>query len=394
MTTETPFRARVVTRIADIDGDLWNACALAGGAPYNPFVDHRFLQALEQSGSVGPGTGWAPAHLALETSEGAAAGFAPCYLKSHSQGEYVFDQGFADAYERAGGSYYPKLQVASPFTPATGPRLLAADGGDRGSAQAALASALRAFMRQCGASSVHVTFATEAERDLLAKDGFLTRDDQQFHWRNEGFGSYDDFLATLASRKRKQLKRERREALGEGIVIRHLTGAELTEGRWDAFFEFYMDTGARKWGRPYLNRRFFSLVGEAMADRILLILAERDGRPIAGALNFIGGDALYGRYWGCVEDHPFLHFEVCYHQAIDAAIARGLARVEAGAQGEHKLARGYRPVTTRSAHAFADPGLSRAVADFLKRERQYVAAAGEALEAATPFRRGGSAAED
>ncbi|MFC3693487.1 GNAT family N-acetyltransferase [Chenggangzhangella methanolivorans] len=382
------FRARVVDRIADIDAQAWNEAAAACGEPYNPFVDHRFLVALEESGSVGAGTGWAPAHIVLEDEDGRPAGFAPCYLKSHSRGEYVFDQGFADAYERAGGSYYPKLQVSAPFTPATGPRLLPAPGFDRDAAEGGLVAALRGLMRQTRTSSVHVTFATDRQRALLVSEGFLPRDDQQFHWRNEGYGSYDDFLASLASRKRKQLKRERRDALANGITIRHATGADLREADWDAFFAFYMDTGSRKWGRPYLTRRFFSLVGEAMPEAILLVIAERDGRPIAGALNFIGGDALFGRYWGAVEDHPFLHFEVCYHQAIDAAIARGLARVEAGAQGEHKLARGYRPVVTRSAHLFADPGLARAVADYLKRERAYVAEAQTELEAATPFRRG------
>ena len=386
--TEQTLRARVVERIEQIDGPTWNAAALNGEA-YNPFIDHRFLQALEQSGSVGPATGWAPVHVVLEEETGAPLGFAPCYMKSHSRGEYVFDQGFADAYERAGGSYYPKLQVSAPFTPATGPRLLTVPAADRDTTEAGLIAALRGLMRQTDASSVHVTFATERQRALLVREGFLPREDQQFHWSNEGYASYDDFLAELASRKRKQLKRERREALANGITIRHVTGADLTEACWDAFFAFYMDTGARKWGRPYLNRRFFSLVGEAMPDKILLVMAERDGRPIAGALNFIGGDALFGRYWGSIEEHPFLHFEVCYHQAIDAAIARGLARVEAGAQGEHKLARGYRPVVTRSAHLFADPGLARAVADYLKRERAYVAEVQGALEAATPFRRGG-----
>ncbi|WP_206659470.1 GNAT family N-acetyltransferase [Hansschlegelia zhihuaiae] len=382
----------MISRIADVDAASWNRCALACG-PYNPFVDHRFLNALELSGSVGPGTGWAPAHVALEAPDGSPAGFAPCYLKSHSQGEYVFDHGFADAYERAGGSYYPKLQVAVPFTPATGPRLLVSPDDDPEAARTGLAAALRGLMRQTGASSTHVTFATEEERALLVREGYLARDDQQFHWRNEGYRSYDDFLADLASRKRKQLKRERREALADGIAIRHVTGSDLTEDCWDAFFAFYMDTGSRKWGRPYLNRRFFSLIGEAMPETILLVLAERAGRPIAGALNFIGGDAIYGRYWGAVEEHPFLHFEVCYHQAIDAAIARGLARVEAGAQGEHKLARGYRPVVTRSAHAFADPGLQRAVADYLARERRYVAASQTELEEATPFRRSDAGAE-
>ncbi|MFD1701529.1 GNAT family N-acetyltransferase [Methylopila henanensis] len=385
MPTEPTFRARVVEDLAAISPDDWNACARAGGAAYNPFVDHRFLLALERSGSVGGRSGWAPAHIVLEDGAG-LAGLAPCYLKSHSQGEYVFDHAFADAYERAGGSYYPKLQVAAPFTPVTGPRLMPAPGRDPDTVRGALAAALRGLMRQTDASSIHVTFASEAEQQALVRSGFLPRVDKQYHWRNEGYGSYDDFLAALASRKRKQLKRERREALADGVTIRHVTGAELTEAHWDAFFAFYMDTGARKWGRPYLTRRFFSLVGEAMPERILLVLAEAGGRPIAGALNFIGDDALYGRYWGALEERPFLHFEVCYHQAIDAAIARGLARVEAGAQGEHKLARGYRPVTTWSAHAFADPGLQRAVADYLARERAYMAAVTDELEAAAPFR--------
>lgn len=381
------FRARVAERVFDLDPSVWNGCAEAAG-PYNPFVDHRFLRALEDSGSVGARTGWAPAHIALETADGRPAGFAPCYLKSHSQGEYVFDHAFADALERAGGSYYPKLQAAVPFTPVTGPRLLAAPDVDRDRAQAAIAAALLGLMRQSGSSSVHVTFASEDERAVLLRQGFLARDGQQYHWRNEGYGDYGEFLAELSSRKRKQLKRERRAALENGIAVRHLTGSDIREEHWDAFFAFYMNTGARKWGRPYLTRSFFSLVGEAMPDAVLLVFAERDGRPIAGALNFIGGDALYGRYWGAIEEHPFLHFEVCYHQAIDAAIARGLSRVEAGAQGEHKLARGYRPVVTRSAHAFADPGLSRAVADYLARERAYVAAAQDELDLATPFRRG------
>ena len=384
---ERAFRARTIERVADADPALWNAAALAGG-PYNPFVDHRFLDALERSGSVGPGTGWSSAHIVLEDADGGPAGFAPCYWKSHSQGEYVFDHGFADAYERAGGRYYPKLQVAAPFTPATGPRLLVPPGVDRPSAQTALAAAMRGLMRQGGASSVHVTFATEEERALLVGEGFLPREDQQFHWRNEAYGSYDDFLGDLASRKRKQLKRERRDALADGVSVRHVTGSDLREAHWDAFFAFYMDTGARKWGRPYLNRRFFSLIGEAMPETILLVLAERAGRPIAGALNFIGGDALYGRYWGAIEERPFLHFEVCYHQAIDFALSKGLKRVEAGAQGEHKLARGYVPVTTHSAHFIVHPGLRRAIADYLQREREEVEHIGDYLDEHTPFRKG------
>lgn len=385
MSTETSFRARIVDTIADVDASLWNACALAGGAPYNPFVDHRFLKALEDSGSVSPRTGWAPCHVVLE-DDGGLAGVAPCYMKGHSQGEYVFDHAFADALERAGGRYYPKLQVAVPFTPATGPRLMPAPDRDPRLARSGLAGALRMLMRQTEASSVHVTFADQAEQKQLVGAGFLARTDKQYHWRNESYGSYDDFLAELASRKRKQLKRERREAVADGVQIRRLTGAELTEAHWDAFYAFYINTGSRKWGRPYLNRRFFSVIGEVMPETVLLVMAEVSGKPVAGALNFIGGDALYGRYWGAIEDRPFLHFEVCYHQAIDAAIERGLARVEAGAQGDHKLARGYRPVTTYSAHAFADAGLTRAVADYLARERLYVAEMREDLEGATPFR--------
>ncbi|MFC7052716.1 GNAT family N-acetyltransferase [Hansschlegelia quercus] len=387
MEQQATFRARLVESVAGIGRDTWDACASSDGAPYNPFLDWRFLDALERSGSIGGRSGWSPAHVILEDSAGEIAGVAPTYVKRHSQGEYVFDHAFADAYQRAGGEYYPKLQVAAPFTPATGPRLLAAPGYGA-PAKGALATALLAVRDRMEVSSVHVTFCTEEEQALLVERGYLSRVDRQFHWTNEGYGSYDDFLGDLASRKRKQLKRERREA-AEGVVIRQLTGADLTEVYWDAFFEFYMDTGARKWGRPYLNRRFFSMVGEAMPEKILLVVAEVAGKPVAGALNFIGGDALYGRYWGAVEERPFLHFELCYHQAIDAAIERGLSRVEAGAQGEHKLARGYRPVTTYSAHAFADPGLHDAVGDYLARERRMVAMGDEALDAATPFRKDG-----
>jgi predicted N-acyltransferase len=395
MASEQTYRMRLVERIADIGAEVWNGCALsAAGGAYNPFVDYRFLQALEESGSVGPRTGWSPRHVVLEGEDGALVGLAPCYVKGHSQGEYVFDHAFADAYERAGGRYYPKLQVAAPFTPATGPRLLAAPGADPHEAQEALAAALLTLMRSSGVSSIHVTFATQQEQAALVDNGFLARTDKQFHWRNDGYGSYDDFLAALSSRKRKQLKRERREALADGLTVRHVTGSDLRESDWDAFYDFYIDTGSRKWGRPYLNRRFFSLVGEAMPERVLLVFAEESGRPIAGALNFIGDDALYGRYWGAIEERPFLHFEICYHQAIDAAIARGLARVEAGAQGEHKLARGYLPVTTYSAHAFADPGLSRAVASYLAQERRAVSALQQELEAAAPFRRDALAEED
>jgi predicted N-acyltransferase len=382
------LQVRLARSIAEIPAATWDACANPAGAPENPFVGHAFLLALEKSGSVGGRTGWMPLHVVLEDAAGTILGLAPSYVKSHSQGEYVFDYGFAEAYENAGGQYYPKLQVAVPFTPVTGPRLLVPPGPEQDLRRAALGEGLRAVMQQFELSSVHATFATEAECDILGRHGYLLRTQQQFHWFNEGYATYDDFLAALASRKRKQLKRERREAVANGITIRWITGSEITEAHWDAFFAFYMDTGSRKWGRPYLNRRFFSLLGEAMADRVLLVMAERRGRFVAGALNLIGGDALYGRYWGCIEEHPFLHFEVCYHQAIDFAIQHRLPRVEAGAQGQHKLARGYRPITTFSAHAFADKGLERAVAGYLEQERLHVEEANEALEEAGPFRRG------
>jgi uncharacterized protein len=354
--------------------------------PYNPFVSHAFFSALEASGSACARTGWGPRHL-LARLDGVIAGIVPCYLKSHSQGEYVFDRGWADAYQRAGGTYYPKLQASVPFTPAAGPRLLIRDGVDTDRIGTALASGLMALCGATEASSVHVTFAREAEWKLLAEHGFLQRNDQQFHWQNQGYGSFEDFLATLNSRHRKAIRRERRDALANGITIHSLTGGDITEEAWDAFFDFYMDTGSRKWGRPYLTRAFFSLIGQSMAADVLLVMARRQGRWIAGAINFIGSDTLFGRNWGAIEHHPFLHFEVCYYQAIDFAIARGLNTVEAGAQGEHKIARGYLPQTTYSAHYIADPGLRRAIADYLKRERAYVAEAARELTEAGPFRK-------
>jgi len=355
---------------------------------YNPFISYDFLTALEDSGCAAPRSGWRGHHLRLEDGAGRLLGALPCYLKSHSQGEYVFDHGWADAYERAGGRYYPKLQASVPFTPVTGPRLLVAQGREPLAVRLGLASALRQVTDKLGVSSAHVTFSTDADADALGAAGFLQRIDQQFHFVNEGYASYDDFLATLASRKRKALKKERREALAAGISIEWLTGKDLTERAWDDFFAFYMDTGSRKWGRPYLNRTFFSLIGERMAEDVLLVMAKRKGRYIAGAINFIGSDALYGRNWGCIEDHPFLHFEVCYHQAIDFAIDRKLRIVEAGAQGEHKLARGYRPVTTHSAHYIAHAGLRRAIDDYLERERREVRHNVEYYEEHTPFRKG------
>ncbi len=383
---------RVAASIGAFTEAEWNSLAGAskgsGDTPYNPFVSYDFLRTLEDSGCAVRKTGWQGQHLRLEDAAGGLLGAVFCYAKTHSQGEYVFDHGWADAFERAGGNYYPKLQASVPFTPATGPRLLVARGGNPAAVKAALAEGLKQVAIQLGVSSAHVTFAAADDMTALERAGFLARTDQQFHFINEGYASYDDFLATLASRKRKALKKERREALADGISIDRLTGSDLTERVWDDFFAFYMDTGGRKWGRPYLNRKFFSLIGERMADDVLLVMARRAGRYIAGAINFIGSDTLYGRNWGCIEDHPFLHFEVCYHQAIDFAIEKGLKVVEAGAQGEHKLARGYRPVTTHSAHFIAHAGLRDAVADYLKRERRDVARMGEYLDEHGPFRRG------
>ena len=359
----------------------------ASAPRYNPFVSHAFFSALEASGSASARTGWGPRHLVARL-DGGIAGIVPCYLKSHSQGEYVFDRGWADAYERAGGRYYPKLQASVPFTPAAGPRLLIANGVDADQIGAVLAGGLVALCDATGASSVHVTFAREAEWKFLGQHDFLQRTDQQFHWHNPGYGCFEDFLGSLNSRHRKAIRRERREALASGITIHALTGSDITEDAWDAFFAFYMETGSRKWGRPYLTRSFFSLVGESMAKDVLLVMARRNGRWIAGAINFIGSDTLFGRNWGAIEHHPFLHFEVCYYQAIDFAIARGLKTVEAGAQGEHKIARGYLPQTTFSAHYIADPGLRHAIAEYLKRERAYVAEAGRELTEAGPFRKG------
>ena len=387
---------RILPAIADIPAQAWDACANPASAyppdeekaeifPYNPFISHAFLSALEASGSVGARTGWQPQHLVADGA-GGVAGVVPCYLKSHSRGEYVFDAGWAEAYERAGGSYYPKVQVSVPFTPATGRRLLAAPGPQADAIRGGLAAGLIELARLREASSVHVTFAPEDEWRLLGEHGYLQRTDQQFHWENAGYARFDDFLGALAARKRKAIKRERREALEHGVEVVWLTGSDLTESVWDAFFAFYMETGSRKWGRPYLTRAFYSIIGATMADRVLLVMAKRNGRYIAGAINFIGGDTLFGRHWGAIEHHPFLHFELCYYQAIDYAIAHGL-RVEAGAQGEHKLARGYMPVTTHSAHYIADPALRRAVADYLKRERAYVAAAGDELASLGPFRK-------
>ncbi len=375
---ERDLVARLSPGVASIAAADWDACSGAD----NPFLSHAFLSILEESGSVSPRTGWQSLPIVIDGADGKPAAIAPAYAKGHSQGEYVFDHAWADAYQRAGGDYYPKLQVAVPFTPVPGPRLLLRDA----TLGPALIGALEAVVVNQGLSSAHATFVSPDQLALFEQAGWLIRAGTQFHWRNDGYASFDDFLGALASRKRKAIRKEREQAVA-GLTIRHVTGADLTEADWDAFWVFYQDTGARKWGTPYLSRRFFSLLGERMADRVLLIMAERDGKPIAGALNLIGTDTLYGRYWGAIEDVPFLHFELCYYQAIDAAIARGMQSVEAGAQGEHKLARGYAPVATWSAHFIPDPNFRRAIADFLVREREAVAADREYLGQMTPFKR-------
>ncbi len=380
--TTHSLTVRTVSSIDEIDAQVWDGLAASSGF-YSPFTSHAFLSALERSKSVAPEAGWAPLHCVLE-ADGAALGVMPFYVKGHSQGEYIFDHHWADAYERAGGRYYPKLLCAAPFTPVPGPRLLTKDP----ILKRALGSAVIDLTERFGASSAHMNFLEKNDEDALASLGFLVRRDKQYHWFNKGYESFDDFLAALASRKRKAIKRERRGAVENDITIKRLLGDEITERDWDAFWLFYQDTGARKWGTPYLTRTFFHLIAESMKNDLLLITAERDGEPIAGALNFIGGDALYGRYWGCTEDHAFLHFEVCYHQAIEFAIERGLARVEAGAQGEHKLARGYEPIPIRSAHWIRDDNFRNAIDRYLENERAHGEAEIEILSQYAPFKKG------
>ncbi|MDP3383801.1 MAG: GNAT family N-acetyltransferase [Phenylobacterium sp.] len=376
---------RVNRRIADIGKAAWEACAAPSG---NPFVAYDFLDVLEQSGCAVERTGWGPQHLAIEDEAGEVGAVMPLYLKSHSQGEYIFDHSWADAYERAGGRYYPKLLSAAPFTPATGPRLLVRPDVPAQAGNEMLLGGALTLCQQMGVSSVHINFPPQAEWDWLGAEGLAQRQGQQYHWFNRGYGTFDDFLADLSSGRRKTIRRERRDAQA-GLEIVCLTGADLTEDAWDAFYGFYMDTGSRKWGQPYLNRLFFSLLGERMAERVLLVMARRGGRWIAGALNLIGDEALYGRNWGCVEDVPFLHFELCYYQAIEWAIGRGLARVEAGAQGQHKIARGYLPTPVYSAHYIADPALRGPVEDFVAREKAAVDGEMEWLaEEYSPFRQG------
>ncbi len=397
-TRETAYTIRIAKALADVDAAAWDACANprdvandpadeAQKERFNPFMSHAFLNACETSGSATARTGWSPLHVLVEDDAGALVACAPCYMKTHSMGEYVFDYAWADAYERAGGRYYPKMQVSAPFTPAQGRRLLVRPGEGADNARAALIAGLKAVRAKTGASSIHIAFPLKSECDALEEAEFLSRTGKQFHFFNRGYRTFDDFLADLASRKRKVVKRERRDALASDIEIHRLTGADITEEHWDAFFHFYVDTGNRKWGQPYLTRAFFSDIGANMAERILLVMARRNGRWIAGAINFIGDDALYGRNWGAVENHPFLHFEVCYYQAIEFAISRGLSRVEAGAQGEHKLARGYAPVTTWSSHFLADKRFARAVSDFLRQEREAISDAIEVYGEHVPFRR-------
>jgi predicted N-acyltransferase len=359
--------------IAEIGKPAWDSCNAAPDYGGNPFTSFDFLSALEDSGCVAPRAGWGVQHLSVEDEAGRIAGVMPLYLKSHSQGEYVFDHAWADAYERAGGRYYPKLQCAVPFSPVTGPRLITRADGPREDAAKTLLAGAFTLCERTGASSLHVTFPLESEWRALGEAGLLLRQDQQYHWFNQGYASFEDFLAALSSGRRKTIRRERRDAQA-GLEILALSGAEIEETHWDAFFAFYLDTGGRKWGRPYLNRRFFSLLGERMADRILLIMARRGERWIAGALNLIGAEALYGRNWGCLEEVPFLHFELCYYRAIEEAIARGLQRVEAGAQGQHKIARGYLPSPVYSAHYIADKALRLPVGRYLEQERPAVEA--------------------
>jgi predicted N-acyltransferase len=389
---ERVVEIRVLPGIDRIDARDWDACAApetaAGGRALAPFVTHRFLLALEQSGSAVAGAGWAPQHL-VASVEDRIVGVMPLYLKGHSQGEYVFDHSWAHAWERAGGEYYPKLQSAVPFTPVTGPRLLVRPGTELEpeTVRAALLQGAVRLTERNHLSSLHITFCTEEEFDLGGDMGLLQRTDQQFHWKNNNYRDFEAFLAALSSRKRKQIRRERARAVENGITLHWLTGDDIRPEHWDAYWRFYQDTGGRKWGYPYLTRQFFELIHETMRDDILLIFARRDGRWIAGALNFLGATTLYGRYWGCVEHHDCLHFECCYYQAMDYAIVHGMDSVEAGAQGLHKLARGYEPVTTRSLHWIPDRNFRRAVADYLERERAAVAEETAALREMMPFRK-------
>jgi predicted N-acyltransferase len=377
------FTLSLHSSIHEIDPADWNACAGSD----NPFVSHEFLSAVEDSGSAGSRTGWLPQHAVLRDEANAVAGIVPMYAKSHSYGEYVFDHGWANAFERAGGSYYPKLQASVPFSPVPGPRLLRRPGSRV--PFAVLGQALAQACRELDLSSVHVTFCEEREWEALGDAGWLQRIGVQFHWANAGYASFDDFLGAMSSRKRKVIRRERRDAQAAGLSFRTVRGHEITKPMWDAFFGFYQSTVDRKWGSAYLSRRFFSMLAERLGDRVVLMLAYDGQKPVAGALNLVGSDALYGRNWGCRGDWPFLHFELCYYQAIDFAIAEGLSRVEAGAQGEHKIQRGYLPSTTYSLHWIEHTGLRRAIASFLEEERPAILAHMEDLATLSPFKRDG-----
>ncbi len=382
-----PLSARTLASIREIAPEAWNA--LAGDC--DPFVAHGFLAALEDSGSATAATGWAPMHLVIEDSSRQALAAAPLYLKSHSYGEYVFDHAWADAHGRAGGRYYPKLLCAVPFTPATGPRLLVPPGLDPTRAfdlRATLASALIQVAERIGVSSLHVNFPGPYDARVLGQAGYLARLGIQYHWQNRNYASFDDFLGNLASRKRKAIRKERAGVRASGVVLAVLTGPDVREAHWDAFYAFYRDTTERKWGGGYLTREFFSLLGERLAERVVLVLALHAGRPVAGALNLLGHDTLYGRHWGCIADFRFLHFEACYYQAIEFAIARGLSRVEAGAQGEHKIQRGYLPEPTHSFHWLKDGAFRDLIARHLERERAVVRAELAELAGFSPYRRG------
>ena len=388
MTDDTAITVSILGTINDIASTEWDRCAnpSATTAALDPFTTHRFLKAIEDSGSVGPRTGWQPRHVVAEHL-GKVIGVMPMYAKGHSQGEYIFDHNWAQAYENAGGSYYPKLQSAVPFTPATGRRFLTHPDHNTDAMNALIQGALQ-LAKQNDVSSFHVTFCTEDEADKGADLGLMKRVGQQFHWYNNDYNSFDDFLAELSSRKRKNIRKERRTAQAFGGTIHQYTGDEITPEMWDDFWVFYQDTGARKWGTPYLSREFFDIVQETMRDEVLLVLCEINGEHVAGALNFIGQDALFGRYWGCTQDYPCLHFEVCYYQAIDFAISKGLARVEAGAQGQHKLARGYLPTPIYSLHWINDPGFRRAISEYLEAEKTAVDEEIEILTSYGPFKRG------
>jgi len=383
---DTHFQIRVATSLTDVSKTAWDAAANPPGLPYDPFLSWDFLEALEVSGAVRPETGWSPCHILVDGPGGQLRAAMPLYAKTNSQGEFVFDHSWADAYERAGGSYYPKLLSAVPFTPVTGRRRLVPPGPDATRLNDALLMGAVQVAEQNDFSSLHMNFVPPDEAENLDSNGLLIRTDQQFHWTNDGYASFDDFLAALSSSKRKNLRKERAKAQSD-LTFVHLTGAEITEAHWDAFYAFYIDTGSRKWGTPYLTRETFSLLGERMAQHLLLIFAMDGDTPIAGALNLIGSDTLYGRYWGCTQPRPMLHFEVCYYQAIDFAIAHGLKTVEAGAQGGHKLARGYAPVTTYSAHWIAHPGLRDAIGAYLESEREAVEREAGYLSERTPFRK-------